>query len=178
MVKSGREGTSRIGKLVTQRALNDSHTTVDGGGRGRGVMAGLESEVVQQNRCVERTLADGIGMVHAVPPAQEVQKVHGIAAQGGFRQAADTFAIQETIDPFHFAAHRLLDDAKWASCTAGVRRMNHLEGHTRASSNRHWNCWASPPWTKKLFGSCPSGNATLRAPKPCSSIRHASHCAA
>jgi hypothetical protein len=34
-----------------------------------------------------------------------VQQVHGIAAQGGFRQAAHPFAIQETIDPFHFAAH-------------------------------------------------------------------------
>ena len=59
-------------------------------------------------------------MVHAGPPAQEVQQVHGIAAQGGFRQAAHPFAIQETIDPFHFAAHRVLDDAKWASCVGVV----------------------------------------------------------
>src|SRR5260370_4513118 len=102
-------------------------------------------------------------MVHAGPPAQEVQQVHSIAAQGGFRQAAHTFAIQETIDPFHFATHRLLDDAKWASCVAGVLRVDHLEGHTRATFNRHWNCWASPPWTKTLFGSCPSGKETLRA---------------
>ena len=58
-------------------------------------------------------------MVHAGPPAQEVQQVHGIAAQGGFRQAAHAFAIQEAIDPFHFAAHGLLDDAKWALCVAG-----------------------------------------------------------
>src|ERR1022692_4176443 len=117
-------------------------------------------------------------MVHAGPPAQEVQQVHGVAAQGVFRQTAHTFPIQETIDPFHFAADRLFDDAIWASCVVAVVRMDHLEGHTRACSNRHWNCWASRPWTKKLFGSCPSGKETLRAFKPCSLSRHASPCAA
>src|ERR1017187_8528660 len=178
MVKPWREGAGRMGKLVAERALHDAHPAVDGGGRGLGVMAGLESEVVQQNRCAERTLADGIGMVHAGPPTQKVQQVYGIAAQGGFRQAAHTFAIQEAIDPFHFAAHRLLDNAKGASCIVGALRMDHLEGHTCASSNRHRNCWASPPCTKKLFGSCPSGNETLRAFKPCSLSRHASSCAA
>src|SRR5258708_8191519 len=110
-------------------------------------------------------------MVHAGPPAQEVQQVHSIAAQGGFGQAAHTFAIQETIDPFHFAACWLLDDAKSTSCVVAVVRMDHLEGHARAFSNRHWNCGASPPWTKKLLGSCPSGKQTRRAFKPCSPTR-------
>src|SRR6202165_377423 len=178
MVKPGSKGAGRIRKLVAQRALYDAHASVDGGGRGLGMMAGLESEVVQQNRCAERTLADGIGMVHAGPPAQEVQQIHGIAAQGILRQAAHTFAIQETIDPFHFAACWLLDDAKSTSCVAAVVRMDHLEGHARAFSNRHMNCWASPPWTKKLLGSCPSGKQTRRAIKPCSLSRHASPCAA
>ena len=70
-------------------------------------------------------------MVQAGPPTQEVQQVHGVAAQGGFRQAAHIFEIQETIDPFHFAAHRLLDDAKGAPCVFGVRRMDHQEVHMR-----------------------------------------------
>src|SRR5271169_6899309 len=117
-------------------------------------------------------------MVQAGPPAQEVQQVHRIAAQGGVRQEAHTLAIQETIDPFDFAAHGLLDDAKWAAGVAGGVRMDHLKGHVRASSNRAWNCWASPPWTKKLFGSCPSGKEIRQAFKPCSRRRPASRWAA
>ena len=43
MVKPGREGAGRIGKLAAQRALNDAYAAVDGGGRWLGMMAGLES---------------------------------------------------------------------------------------------------------------------------------------
>lgn len=35
-------------------------------------MAGLKSEVVEQNRLVKRAFVDGIRMVHVVPPAQEM----------------------------------------------------------------------------------------------------------
>ena len=38
--------------------------------------------------------------------------------------------------------------------------MNHAEGHDRAASSSDWNWRASPPWTKKLFGSWPSGSET------------------
>ena len=47
MVKTGCEGAGRIGKLVAQRTIHDAHAAVDGGGRGLGLMAGLESEVVR-----------------------------------------------------------------------------------------------------------------------------------
>src|SRR5258708_28557276 len=110
-------------------------------------------------------------MVHAGPPTQEVQQVHSIAAQGGFGQAAHTFAIQETIDPFHFAACWLLDDAKSTSCVVAVVRIYHLEGHARASSNRSWNCVASPPCTKKMLASRTSCIHTPRPIQPCSLIR-------
>ena len=40
--------------------------------------------------------------------------------------------------------------------------MNHTERHHRAASSSDWNWRASPPWTKKLFGSWPSGSETRR----------------
>src|ERR1017187_2738249 len=87
--------------------------------------------------------------------------------------ATHELAIQETIDPVDLAAGWLFDDAKWASCVAAIRRMDHLKGHERAASNRHWNSFALRPWAKKVFGSKPSGKETMRALKPCSLSRDA-----
>ena len=107
------------------------------------ILAGIAAVVAILALVEFLNLGDRIGLVNVHPPAQEVKQVHGIATQSGFRKAAHTFAIQETIDPFHFAPHRLLDDSKWTSCVIAILRMDHLEGHACAS-NRCWNCWASP----------------------------------
>src|ERR1039458_9933343 len=85
-----------------------------------------------------------------------------LASQGAVRHAAEAFAIQETIDPIDLAAGCLLDDAERASCVVGGGLVNDTELHGRAASSRDWNWCASPPWTKKLFGSWASGSEGRR----------------
>src|ERR1039458_3949476 len=89
-----------------------------------------------------------------------------LASQGAVRHAAEAFAIQETIDPIDLAVGCLLDDAERASCVVGGGLVNDTELHGRAPSSRDWNWCASPPWTKKLFGSWPSGSETRRVDMP------------
>src|ERR1700693_1203574 len=165
-----------IGKLVAQGAPGNDHAAVDGRGCRSWLLGRLESYVVRQRRS-ECALSDNIGFMHSGPPTKKVQKVHGVTAQRGFGEAAGAFAIQKTINPLHFTAGLCFDDMEGTSCAA-TRLMDYLECHGRAASRRRWNCRASPPWTKKLFGSWPSGSETVKAVKPCSLRRGASRCAA
>ena len=56
--------------------------------------------------------------------------------------------------------------------------VDQAELHGRAASRRAWSCPASPPWTKKEFGSWPSGRSTRRVVMPCARRRCASRCEA
>ena len=107
----------------------------------------------------------------APAPAQEMQQIHGITAQGGLRHATNPFAIQETIDPLHFTPSRLIYDPIRTASSGSLRLMDYIEGHRRAASNSWRNCRASPPCTKKLLGSSPAGNSTRRVFTPCARTR-------
>ena len=74
--------------------------------------------------------------------------------------------IQIAIDPIDLAAGGLLDDAKGAACGIGGGLVNDTKFHGRAASSSDWNWRASPPCTKKLLGSWPSGRETRRAVMP------------
>src|SRR5439155_22610205 len=55
-------------------------------------------------------LDDVARVMNALPPANKVQQVESVGAQGGVCQTADVFAIQVMIDPADLPASRLLDD--------------------------------------------------------------------
>src|SRR5712692_8850359 len=109
--------------------------------------------------------------MNTLPPADKVQQVVSVNAQGGVSQAADIFAIQVTIDPANLPARRLFDHANRALSAVGGLLVDHVELHGCAASRRDWNCRASPPWTKKEFGSWPSGSTMRRAVMPCARRR-------
>src|SRR5471030_109530 len=117
-------------------------------------------------------------MVNTRPPTDKMQQVVSVETQALVRQAAHVLAIQVTIDPTDFVARLLFDNANWALCSAGGLRIDKMKFHGWAASSSDWNCRASPPWTKKLLGSWPSGSETRRAVMPCSQRRRDRHCAA
>ena len=47
------------------------------------------------------------------PPAEEMEQIMGVTAQGGVGDATDTLLIQIAVDPLHFPAV-LINDAKRA----------------------------------------------------------------
>src|SRR6266571_4301838 len=104
-----------VGELVAQSTVDNDDAAIDRGGRRSGALARLEPHIVLQDRyqCV---LGDGIRVMYAGPPANEMQQIHSVAAQCGLRQTADVFTIQKTIDPIHFTASARLDDMKGTSC--------------------------------------------------------------
>ena len=53
------------------------------------LLAGLESHIVEQGRFGESIFGDRIGVVNTLPPAEKVQQVVRITAQGGVGQAAN-----------------------------------------------------------------------------------------
>src|SRR5438445_8345910 len=107
-----------------------------------------------------------------------MQQVVSVSAQGGVRQAANIFAVQVTIDPANSLAGGLLDDTNRTMCVVGGLLVDYAELHGWAASSRDWNCRASPPWTKKEFGSWPSGRWTTRVEMPRARRRCASCCEA
>src|SRR5260370_4097177 len=116
--------------------------------------------------------------MNTFPPAEKVQQVLRIASEGEVGGAAEAFVIQIAIDPFDLAAGDLLDDAERAACVISGGLVNDTEFHGRAASSRDRNRRASPPCTKKLLGSWPSGSETRQAWMPQSRRRCERHCAA
>src|SRR5437667_6961020 len=97
-----------------------------------------------------------------------MQQIVRITAKRSIGHATDALLVQISIDPLHFPTG-LLDHAKRTVRVAQSILVNNTKGHHgRAASSSDWNWRASPPWTKKLLGSCPSGRETRRAVMPCS----------
>jgi hypothetical protein len=117
------------------------------------LLAGLEAHVIQKGRFGKVCFHEVAGVMNALPPADEVQQVVSVDAEGLVRQAADIFAVQVTIDPADFPPRGLLDHMNRTLCVRGGRQVDHVELHGCAASRRDWNCRASPPWTKKELGS-------------------------
>ena len=57
--------------------------------------------------------------MNTVPPADKVQQVVSVDAQGLISQSADVFALQIAIDPADFATSDLFDDTNRALCAVG-----------------------------------------------------------
>src|SRR2546430_14920160 len=72
--------------------------------------------------------------MNTLPPADKVQQIVSVGAQGGVRQTANIFAIQVTIDPGDLATGGLLDDTNRTLCVVGGRLMDQAELHGRAAS--------------------------------------------
>src|SRR5262245_11935360 len=90
-------------------------------------------------------------------------------SEGG--EPAEAFQVKITVHPIDLTAGGLFHDAKWALCRIRIGLVNDTKVHDRTASSSAWNWWASPPCTKKLLGSWPSGNETSRALRPrCCSV--------
>src|ERR1700731_3878817 len=100
--------------------------------------------------------------MHAGPPTEKIQQVVCIGSQSGIGNTANALAVEKAIDPIHFVSASLLNHAEWAARGTWGRLMDDAEGHGRAASSSDRNCDASPPSAKKLLGSWPSGNSTIR----------------
>src|ERR1700677_3749543 len=178
VMKAGRGLRGSIGERVTDSAVGTRHTVVDGGGRGRRVLAGLEADVVEQGRFGKVCLGDVAGMMKVLPPAHEMQQTVGIAIEAFVGKAPDILTIQVAVDPAHALACFLFDHVNGAVRTRRCGLANHAELHGWAASRRDRNCSAFPRPTKNEFGSYPCGSATRRAMMPCAPSRWASRSAA
>src|SRR6266481_1414704 len=98
-------------------------------------MIGLETNVVQQGGFGKSFFGDRISLIHAHPPAQEMEQIVGIASQGGISDATDSLLIQEAVDPKHF----LTGVVRHAIRALGVAQsmlLSDTESHRQASTNR------------------------------------------
>ena len=163
-----------IREYDAQGAIDNGNALVDGTAGQLAWLTGLESHIVEQCRFGEGIFGDGVGVMNTLPPTEKVQQLVRITFQGIICQAAKGLVIEILIDPVNLTSCRLHDDAIRASCLIVGGLVNHTKRHGRAASSSDWNWRASPPWTKKLFGSCPSGSETRQAFKPCSLSRPAS----
>ena len=73
--------------------------------------------------------------MHDRPPAEEMEQIVGIAAQGGIGHATNSLLVQISIDPLHFPAG-LLDDAKRTMGIAQALLLGYTKSHRHASSNK------------------------------------------
>lgn len=128
-MKATRKLARSVGEVVAQRAVDNAGAVVDGGGRWPRLLGGLETHILQQGRFGEVALGNVGFVMHAFPPAEEVQQIMRIDAQTGIGQAADVFAVQLTVDPADLAARGLFDKADRTLSGVGCAPVDHLEGH-------------------------------------------------
>ena len=119
----------RVREFISQRATGDSDAVIDGGTARSRLQAGLGSQIVPQRRFVKVPFGHVAGVMHTLPPAEKVQQVVSIDAQGRVRQAADVLAVQITIDPADFPTGGLFDDTNRTLC-----RHGRLAGRGRGTS--------------------------------------------
>src|SRR5260370_29044942 len=101
-MKAVSELAGRLGELVADGAIGDAG--IDGGRRRPRLLAGLEAHIIQERGLAKVTFLNIAGVMNTLPPANKVQQIVSIGAQGGVRQAANIFAVQVTIDPAHLPA--------------------------------------------------------------------------
>jgi hypothetical protein len=73
-------------------------------------------------------------MCHLNPPAQEMEEIIGVTAQGGFRDATHSLLIQEAVDPFHLTA-AVLRDAEGTAGVFQIATQDDVELHGNALSS-------------------------------------------
>jgi hypothetical protein len=71
-----------------------------------------------------------------LPPANKVQQVESVDAQGFVRQTANIFAVEIMIDPANLPAGLLFDHANWALSSVGGWLLDDVELHDCAASRR------------------------------------------
>src|ERR1039457_1696407 len=135
-MEAGCKRARSLGELASQGALGDDNTAVDAGRCRPGLLAGLESHIVQQGRLGECGFGNRVGVVNLGAPAAALPQVEGVATERRFGQTANPLAVQVAIEPSHLAARFVLDNMKRASCLVQTVLMNEMEGHGRAASNR------------------------------------------
>src|SRR5260370_40606785 len=96
--------------------------------------------------------------MNTLPATEKVQQLVRITAQGVVREAAEGFVVEIVIDPANLTSCCLHDDAIRATCLVRRGLVKDTKRHGCAASSSDWNWLASPPSTKKLFGSCPAGS--------------------
>src|SRR5512132_241072 len=163
----------RVRKGDAQGTIDDGNALIDCGAGQLALLTGLESHVVQHSRFGEGLFGDHVSVVNALPPTEKVQQLVRIGSQGGIGQAAEHFVVEVLVDPINLTASGLFNDAIRAAHMVVGGLVNYTEGHHCAASSRDWNRRASPPWTKKLFGSWPLGSDTVCTFKPFSPSRQA-----
>ena len=122
-------------KLKPQSTLSGAHSAVDAGGSRPRLLIGLKTNVVQQGGFGESFFGDRIGLIHAHPPAQEMEQIVGVAPQRGISDATDSLLIQEAVDPSHFPTG-VFHYAKWTLGVSQAALLSHTESHRQARSNR------------------------------------------
>ena len=115
-MKAAGDLTGSVGELVAEGAIGDGDAVIDGGSGRPRLLAGLEAHIIQERRLGKVTFPNVAGVMNALPPANKVQQVVSVDAQGRVRQAADVFAVQVTIDPADLPAGGLLDDTNRTLC--------------------------------------------------------------
>jgi len=139
---------------LIQPRFSGAHSAVDAGGRRPRLLIGLETNVVQQGGFGESLFGDRISLIHAHPPAQEMEQIVGVASQRGISDAMDSLLIQEAVDPSHFStavvrhAKRALGVAQSMLLSDNLHGCNHCPVRFRRASptTRRWAsglrwCW-------------------------------------
>jgi len=178
LMEAVRHLTRGIGELVADGTIGGRRAVIDGRGRRRRLLAGLEAHVIEQSRFREVCLGDVAGVMDALPPAHEVQQAVCVGVEGLVGKAADILAVEEAVDPRDPLSGGLLDHVNRAVCARGSLLTDDTELHGWAASRSDWNWRASAPARKKELGSDPSGSRTRQAGIPCAPRRWASCSAA
>jgi hypothetical protein len=75
LMKASSDLAGSVGELVAQGAFGDGDAVIDGGAGGLGLLAGLESHIIQQGGFGKIAFGNGSGVMNTLPPAEKVQQV-------------------------------------------------------------------------------------------------------
>jgi hypothetical protein len=128
-MKAAGDLAGSLGELIADGTIGNSDAVIDEGrGRPR-LLAGLEAHIIQERGLGKVAFPNVAGVTHTLPPADKVQQVVSVSAQGGVRQTANLFAVQVTIDPANPLAGTRLDDTNRTLCVVGDLLVDYAELH-------------------------------------------------
>jgi len=129
VMKAAGDLAGSIGELIADGTIGNSDAVIDDGrGRPR-LLAGLEAHIFQERGLGKVAFPNVASVTNTLPPADKMQQVVSVSAQGGVRQAANIFAVQVTIDPANSLAGGLLDDTNRTMCVVGGLLVDYAELH-------------------------------------------------
>jgi len=135
LMKAAGDLAGSLGELVADGAIGDGHAVINKGrGRSR-LLAGLEAHIFQERGLGKVTFANVAGVMNTLPPANKVQQVVGVGAQGGVRQVADIFAIQVTLTEISFSA-RVKSACSESVSTSSIGLMTRKRSASMSESRR------------------------------------------